>query len=49
MKYLRENYNEMTYLEIAKHLNRTPKAVAAKVEELGFQKKLVKKDTNQKK
>ena len=49
VKYLRENYNEMTYLEIAKHLNRTPKAVAAKVEELGFQKKLVKKDTNQKK
>ena len=32
----------MTYQEIAEELGRTPKAVNAKAEKMGFQKKLVK-------
>ena len=38
IKFLRENYEKMTYEEIAEHLNRTTKAVGAKVSELGYQK-----------
>lgn len=41
LKYLRENYENMTYSEIAEILGRTTKAVGAKAEELGYQKKLV--------
>lgn len=41
IKYLRENYEDMTYAEIAQVLRRTTKAVGAKAEELGFQKRLV--------
>lgn len=40
IKYLRENYDNMTYSEIADYLGRTEKAIGAKAEELGFQKKL---------
>lgn len=40
IKYLRENYQNMTYVEIAETLGRTTKAIGAKAEELGFQKKL---------
>lgn len=40
IKYLRENYQNMTYKEIAEVLGRTPKAVATKASELGFQKKI---------
>lgn len=40
LKYLRENYQNMTYAEIAEVLRRTPKAIGAKAEELGYQKKL---------
>lgn len=40
IKYLRENYQNMTYEEIAEILGRTTKAIGAKAEELGFQKKL---------
>lgn len=42
IKYLRENYENMTYSEIAEALGRTTKAIGAKAEELGYQKKLVK-------
>lgn len=42
IKYLRENYEDMTYAEIAKVLRRTTKAVGAKAEELGYQKRLSK-------
>lgn len=38
IKFLKENYDKMTYAEIAEHLNRTTKAVGAKVSELGYQK-----------
>ena len=41
IKYLRENYQDMTYQEIAEELGRTTKAISAKAEELGFQKKLI--------
>ena len=41
IKYLRENYQDMTYQEIAEELGRTAKAITAKAEELGFQKKLI--------
>lgn len=40
LKYLRENYQNMTYSEIAEKLGRSTKAVGAKVEELGYQKRL---------
>ena len=43
IKYLRENYKDMTYEEIASYLGRTTKAVSAKAEELGFQKKYTKR------
>lgn len=43
LKYLKDNYQEMTYEEIAENLGRTKKAVSAKAEELGYQKKLTKK------
>ena len=39
IKYLRENYKNMTYAEIADYLGRTEKAIGAKADELGFQKK----------
>jgi len=42
IKYLRENYENMTYSEIAEVLGRTEKAINAKAEELGYQKKLIK-------
>lgn len=42
LKYLKENYANMTYEEIAEVLGRTTKATQAKAEELGYQKKLVK-------
>lgn len=38
IEYLEENYNEQTYIEIAKKLNRTAKSVAAKAESLGLSK-----------
>ena len=41
IKYLRENYQDMTHQEIAEELGRTTKAISAKAEELGFQKKLI--------
>ena len=41
IKYLRENYQDMTYQEIAEELGRTTKAISVKAEELGFQKKLI--------
>ena len=41
IKYLRENYQDMTYQEIAEELGRTTKAITAKAEELEFQKKLI--------
>ncbi len=40
LKYLRENYENMTYAEIAEALGRTTKAIGAKAEELGYQKRL---------
>lgn len=46
LKYLRENYENMTYSEIAEVLGRTSKAVGAKAEELGFQKRLIRKRKN---
>ena len=46
IKYLRENYENMTYSEIAEFLGRTSKAVGYKANELGFQKKLVRKRKN---
>ena len=39
--YLRDNYKNMTYAEIAAELGRPTKGVASKAEELGYQKKLV--------
>lgn len=42
LKYLKDNYEKMTYSEIAEVLGRTPKATGAKAEELGYQKKLIK-------
>lgn len=39
IKFLRENYKNMTYAEIADYLGRTEKAIGAKADELGFQKK----------
>lgn len=41
LKYLRENYQNMTYQEIAEELGRTTKAIGAKAEEMGFQKRLI--------
>lgn len=41
IKYLRENYQNKTYAEIAQELGRTTKAISAKAEELGYQKKKV--------
>lgn len=43
LKYLRENYQNMTYLEIAEALGRTTKSIGAKAEELGYQKRLIKR------
>lgn len=40
LKYLKDNYKNMTYAEIATELGRTEKAVAAKAEEMGYRKKL---------
>ena len=39
LKYLQENYKELSYKEIAKKLGRTEKAISAKIAELGYQKK----------
>ena len=41
LKYLRENYNDKTFVEIGEELGRTTKAINAKAEELGYQKRLV--------
>lgn len=41
LKFLRENYKDMTYGEIGMILGRTEKAIGAKVEELGYQKRLL--------
>ena len=46
IKYLRENYTEMSYQEIAEHLGRTTKAIEAKALELGYQKRLIKQKNN---
>lgn len=43
-KFLRENFQNMTYEQIAEELGRTTKAVAAKCEELGYQKRVRTKD-----
>ncbi|MEG1310153.1 MAG: hypothetical protein RSD06_04685 [Bacilli bacterium] len=40
LKFLRENYEDMTYTEIAEKLGRTTKAVGERAEELGYQKRL---------
>lgn len=40
LKYLRENYQNMTYSEIAEALGRSTHSVGAKAEELGYQKRL---------
>lgn len=42
LKFLRENYYNMTYAEIAEELGRTEGAVRYKAEELGYQKRLKK-------
>lgn len=42
LKYLKENYQNMTYQEIAEELGRTTKAISAKAEEMGYQKTLIK-------
>ena len=39
LKYLRENYENMTYAEMADFLGRTAKAVGSKAQELGYQRK----------
>ena len=44
LKYLRENYQKMTYEEIAHELGRTTKSVGAKAKEMGFQKRLIRKN-----
>ncbi len=46
LKYLRENYKDMTYSQIAEELGRTTKAIGAKVEEMGYQKRLTKTKIN---
>ena len=46
LKYLKENYKDMTYAEIAEVLDRSAKAVGAKAQELGYQKKLVRQKNN---
>lgn len=46
VKFLRENYENMTYSEIAEELGRTTKAIGAKAEELGYQKRLIKSKNN---
>ena len=45
-KYLRENYQDMTYAEIGEELGRTEKAVAYQAQKLGYQKRLIKKNSN---
>lgn len=42
LKYLKENYQNKTYSEIAEELGRTTKAIGAKAEEMGYQKRLIK-------
>ena len=42
IKFLRENYKDMTYAEIAECLERSEGAVRSKAGELGYQKKLKK-------
>lgn len=39
LKYLRENYKDMSYEEIAKTLGRTKSAVQAKAQQLGYKKR----------
>ena len=46
LKYLKENYQNMNYSDIAEVLGRTPKAISAKAEELGYQKRLRKSKNN---
>ena len=42
IEYLKNNYQSMTYQKMAEELGRTEKAVMAKAEKLGYQKKLKK-------
>ena len=42
IKYLRENYQTMSYDDIAKELNRTSKAIEAKALELGYKRRIKK-------
>ena len=44
IKYIRENYENMTYEEMSEALERSEKAVRAKANELGYQRKLIKKN-----
>lgn len=46
LTYLRENYENKTYAEIAEALGRTTKAIGSKAEELGYQKRLIKTKNN---
>lgn len=48
LKYLIENYQSMTYSEIAEELGRTTKSIGYKIEELGYQKKFTQKDGDKK-
>ncbi len=41
LKYLKDNYQNMTYQEIADELGRTVRAVESKAEELGYQKHFI--------
>lgn len=44
LKFLKDNYQNMTHQEIAEVLGRTTKSVGAKAEEMGYQKKKSKKE-----
>ena len=44
LKFLKDNYDKLTYEEISNILGRTTKAVSAKAEELGYQKRKIKKE-----
>jgi len=49
LKFLKDNYLNMTYAEIGDVLGRSEKAVSAKASEMGYQKKLELKNQNKKK
>ena len=44
LKFLKDNYDKLTYEEISNILGRTTKAVSAKAKELGYQKRKIKKE-----